>query len=165
MQHIATFLSGVMFAVGLGIANMTNPNKVIAFLDVSGSWDPSLALVMAGAVSVYFVMYQLILRRSAPVLAPGFALPTRHDIDRPLAVGAVLFGAGWGLSGFCPGPAITAAVTGDGSVLIFVLAMATGMYVFEVLGVRFAAEPDGGAGLLDQPAATVAPANASASAA
>ena len=151
MKYLSTFLFGVLFAIGLGVAGMTQPQKVIGFLDVLGQWDPSLAVTMLGAVVVYFVLYQLIIRTDKPLLASEFALPTRRDIDRPLIVGAALFGAGWGLGGFCPGPAIAASVTGNSFVLIFVLAMGVGMYAYEVLDIRFATDPDGGAGPLDHP--------------
>lgn len=150
MKYLSTFLFGVLFAVGLGVAGMTQPQKVIGFLDILGQWDPSLAVTMLGAVVVYFLLYRLIIQTDKPVLGAKFALPTRRDIDHPLIMGATLFGAGWGLAGFCPGPALVASVTGDSFVLIFVLAMVVGMYAFEVLDVRFATDPDGGAGPLDQ---------------
>lgn len=145
---LVVFLSGLLFAVGLGVSGMTQPQKIVGFLNVLGDWDPSLALVMLGAASVYFALHILILRRPAPLFGSRFVLPTRREIDQPLVLGAALFGIGWGLVGFCPGPALTALVTGEPAVLIFVLAMATGMYAFEVLDVRFRAEPDGGAGMI-----------------
>jgi uncharacterized membrane protein YedE/YeeE len=147
---IVTFLSGLLFALGLGVSGMTLPSRVTGFLNIFGNWDPSLAFVMGGAVSVYFLAHQIVMRRATPVLAKSFSLPTRRDIDRPLVLGAALFGFGWGLVGFCPGPAITASVTGNEMVLIFLLAMVAGMYAFEVLDVRFAQEPDGGASLVPE---------------
>ncbi len=136
MAAIASFLSGVLFAIGLGISGMTQPKKITGFLNFLGDWDPSLLAVMLGAVSVYAAARAVVLKRAAPVFAQTFSLPARRRIDRPLFLGAMLFGLGWGAIGFCPGPAITAAVTGNPSVLIFVLAMATGMYAFEALNAR-----------------------------
>ncbi len=148
MAHVVTFVSGLLFALGLGISQMTQPQKITNFLNFTGDWDPSLLLVMVGATGIYFITHQLILRRPVPVMGIRFQLPTRREIDRPLIMGAVLFGIGWGMVGFCPGPALASIVTGNESVLIFVLAMGVGMYAFEVLDVRFSMEPDGGAGLL-----------------
>jgi uncharacterized membrane protein YedE/YeeE len=148
MAHVVTFMSGLLFALGLGISQMTQPQKITNFLNFMGDWDPSLLLVMAGATGIYFITHQLILRWPAPVMGVRFQLPTRREIDRPLIMGAALFGVGWGMVGFCPGPALAAIVTGNESVLIFVLSMGVGMYAFEVLDVRFSMEPDGGAGLL-----------------
>lgn len=148
MANVVTFVSGLLFALGLGISQMTQPQKITNFLNFLGDWDPSLLLVMVGASGIYFITHQLILRRPAPVLGKIFQLPTRREIDRPLIMGAALFGIGWGMVGFCPGPALASVVTGNESVLIFVLAMGVGMYAFEVLDVRFSMEPDGGAGLL-----------------
>jgi uncharacterized protein len=107
MKSLLSFISGIVFALGLGISGMTRPVKVIGFLDFTGHWDPSLAFVMIGAITIYFVAYRLIRTRSAPVLIEKFSIPQRTDIDRNLVVGAAVFGAGWGLSGFCPGPALT----------------------------------------------------------
>lgn len=150
IANLTIFVSGLLFAVGLGVSGMTQPQKITEFLNFLGDWDPSLALVMVGAVSVYFLLHLVILRRSAPVFAGKFLLPTRRALDRPLLLGAALFGLGWGLVGFCPGPALVSMVTGHPAVLIFVLAMATGMYAFEVLDVRFRMEPDGGAGVIQK---------------
>lgn len=128
---LVSFLSGTVFALGLGISGMTRPIKVIGFLDFAGNWDASLALVMVGAIAVYFTAYRLIRRRSAPLLAEKFSVPERRDIDRNLIVGAAIFGAGWGLGGFCPGPAITSLASGAAPV--FVMAMAAGMYLHSML--------------------------------
>ena len=100
------FLAGVVFGLGLAVSQMINPQKVLAFLDVTGEWDPSLALVMGGALAVTFVAYRLVLRRPAPLFAARFHLPTRRDIDTRLLAGAAIFGIGWGAAGYCPGPAI-----------------------------------------------------------
>jgi uncharacterized membrane protein YedE/YeeE len=129
LGYIAVFLSGLLFALGLGISGMTLPQKVLAFLDVAGDWDPSLALVMIGSAGVYLILHRPILRLSHPVFDTSFHLPSRDDIDRPLVIGAALFGVGWGTVGFCPGPAVTALVAATGQVFIFFVAMAVGMYL------------------------------------
>jgi uncharacterized membrane protein YedE/YeeE len=146
VAHVATFLIGVLFALGLGLSGMTQPQNVLGFLDLGGDWNPSLLLVLIGAVLTYFVSFQLIRRRRAPLLMEKFNLPTKREIDRSLVFGALLFGAGWGLAGFCPGPALAMLVTGNPLVLEFVLAMTVGMFVFESLSNRFS-EPDGGGGI------------------
>jgi uncharacterized membrane protein YedE/YeeE len=148
MAILITFLAGLIFAFGLGISGMTQPEKITGFLNFLGDWDPSMLFVMGGAVTTYFIGHIFLLKRPAPYLKPKFILPTRRDVDRQLLIGSSLFGLGWGLIGFCPGPALVSAITGHESVLIFVLAMGVGMYAFEVLNVRFSMEPDGGAGLL-----------------
>jgi len=148
MAVIMMFLSGIIFALGLGISGMTQPEKVTGFLNIAGDWDPSLAFVMLGATMTYLIGNFAVLKRKSPLLGGTFILPSRTDIDRPLLVGSALFGLGWGLVGFCPGPALVALVTGYDSVIIFVLAMGVGMYAFEVLETRFAMEPDGGAGIV-----------------
>lgn len=123
--------SGAIFAVGLAISGMTQPAKVIAFLDFfGGAWDPSLALVMGGALTVYSIGFSRISKRAHPIFEGDFHLPTRRDVDARLLVGAALFGVGWGLGGFCPGPALTsigAGFAGMQDVLVFVAAMAAGM--------------------------------------
>jgi uncharacterized membrane protein YedE/YeeE len=134
MKSLVSFISGVIFALGLGISGMTRPPKVIAFLDFAGNWDPSLAFVMVGAIAVYFVCYRLSRKRPTPIFADKFSVPQRSDIDWNLIAGAAMFGAGWGLGGFCPGPAITALASGAPSVMIFVAAMAAGMYVESLPG-------------------------------
>jgi uncharacterized membrane protein YedE/YeeE len=110
---------------------MTQPGKVIAFLDVAGDWDPSLAMVMGGAIAVYFVATRLVRRRSAPLAGGEFHLPTRRDLEPNLLIGAGLFGVGWGLAGYCPGPALTSLGTGRLSSLTFVATMALGMLLYE----------------------------------
>ncbi len=128
-------LAGTLFGLGLAISGMTNPAKVVGFLDVAGDWDPTLAFVMGGALLVTIPAFRLILGRQRPVLADGFALPKGTALDARLLGGAALFGVGWGLSGFCPGPAVTALVTGLAPVFAFVAAMLAGMvlhaWVFE----------------------------------
>ncbi|MFN9127555.1 MAG: DUF6691 family protein [bacterium] len=127
MKAIAAFLCGLMLGVGLIVAQMTNPAKVIAFLDVSGHWDPSLGLVMGSALLAAFVGFAWVERRGRPMLSGELALPPRWPVDGQLLGGAALFGVGWGIGGFCPGPAIvgTAALSGDAAV--FAAAMLVGM--------------------------------------
>jgi uncharacterized membrane protein YedE/YeeE len=117
----------VLFALGLGLGGMTQPTRVLAFLDVAGRWDARLALVMAGAIATYAPLYRWALGRGRPVLAPAFELPTRRDVDRRLLGGAALFGIGWGLAGLCPGPALTALGSGEPAAVAFVLAMLVGI--------------------------------------
>ena len=129
MKSLLSFISGIVFALGLGISGMTRPVKVIGFLDFAGRWDASLAFVMVGAIAVYFIVYRWIQTRSAPILAEKFSVPQRIDIDKNLVIGAAIFGAGWGLGGFCPGPALTSLASGAAPVMVFVAAMAAGMYL------------------------------------
>jgi hypothetical protein len=141
-RTIAAFLAGLLFGVGLIIAQMTNPSKVIGFLDVAGNWDPSLAFVMVGAIGVYGLAYWLSRARQArPFLVDGFNLPVRRQIDRSLVLGALIFGAGWGLSGFCPGPALTSAGFGEPRVWVFIAAMLAGMMVYRLRGGAARAAP------------------------
>jgi uncharacterized membrane protein YedE/YeeE len=130
---LAAFVSGAVFAVGLGIAGMTQPGKVLAFLDVRGAWDPSLAFVMLGAIATHALLLRLILARGTPLLAARFAPPTRRDIDLRLVAGEALFGIGWGLAGFCPGPAVTSLAGGRAEPLVFVAAMIAGMALYQFL--------------------------------
>lgn len=125
----AAFLAGALFALGLGIGGMTQPARVIGFLDVAGRWDPSLAFVMAGAVLTYGALFRVIRRRARPLLTPVFSIPTRRDIDGRLVIGAALFGIGWGLAGYCPGPGIVSLAAGTTPVLVFVTAMLAGMAI------------------------------------
>jgi len=127
MCHLLIFLAGLLFSSGLIVSGMINPEKVLGFLDILGNWDPSLAFVMAGAVLVNIIGYRLARQRTAPLFETAFSVPATSQIDRPLIVGAVLFGLGWGLAGFCPGPAIAALPTAPGQTLVFVAAMLVGM--------------------------------------
>jgi len=124
---ISAFACGFVFAVGLAFGGMTQPAKVIGFLDVFGAWDPSLAFVMGGAVATHAILRALVMRRGVPVLAARFSLPTLTAIDARLLVGAALFGVGWGIAGFCPGPAIVASGAGAGRAIVFAAAMLAGM--------------------------------------
>ncbi len=127
-QMLVAFVAGLLFALGLGIAGMTNPAKVLAFLDMfGGSWDPSLMFVMGGAILVYAPAYQLVKGRDAPTFGDRFHWPTIEDIDLNVVLGSALFGIGWGLSGLCPGPAVVAVITGAAPFLVFAAAMLIGM--------------------------------------
>ena len=129
-SNIASFICGILFSIGLGISGMTQPQKVIGFLDVFGEWDLSLAFVMFGAVLSYLILQLWIQRNfSIPVLGGSFQITTRKDLDRSLIIGALLFGLGWGLGGYCPGPAITSLGSGSLNALLFVVAMGIGMLV------------------------------------
>jgi hypothetical protein len=136
---VVAYVSGVLFAVGLGLSGMTHPSKVLAFLDFSGDWDPSLALVMGSGVLVSFVFFRLATRRGAPLLAPSFSLPAKTAVDASLLGGAALFGVGWGLGGFCPGPAIVSVVTGATPVVAFVVAMLASRGVYDWMEARASA--------------------------
>ncbi len=126
------FAVGLLFGWGLIISGMTDPGKVLGFLDLAGAWDPSLAFVMGGAVLVGLFAFTAARKRTTSLLGGALHLPKSRDIDRPLVVGALLFGAGWGLAGFCPGPAIVSMATGEPKALLFVVAMMAGMGLFEL---------------------------------
>jgi uncharacterized protein len=130
MRTLAALFAGALFGLGLAVSGMMNPAKVIGFLDITGAWDPTLAFVMGGALLVTIPAFRLILGRQRPLLADGFALPTKTALDARLLGGAALFGVGWGLSGFCPGPAVAALVTGLAPVFAFVAAMVAGMVLY-----------------------------------
>ena len=133
MQIFMALIVGLIFGLGLILSGMTNPAKVIGFLDLAGHWDPSLGFVMAGAIAVSFVPFRLAKGRSRALLGGPIRLPTATDIDRRLVLGSVAFGTGWGLAGYCPGPALTSLLSGGTKPLVFVLAMLAGMVVFELL--------------------------------
>lgn len=127
MRTFLTFLTGALFGTGIAMSGMANPAKVINFFDVAGSWDPSLAFVMGGAVFVTFIGYRLVLQRPRPVYEPTFDVPTNRKLDAKLLTGAGVFGVGWGIAGFCPGGALPALGTLDSRVIIFVAALIAGM--------------------------------------
>ena len=124
-------LSGTLFGLGLAVSGMVNPAKVLAFLDVAGNWDPTLAMVMLGALAVTAPAFRVVLKRGGPWFATRFSLPTKTDLEPRLMLGAALFGIGWGLAGVCPGPAIAALVTGRGAIVLFVVAMLAGILIYE----------------------------------
>ncbi len=133
MPLVAALLAGLVFGLGLIVSGLANPAKVQNFLDLAGAWDPSLALVMAAAVAVGLVAFALASRRKASLLGLDMKMPTASRIDRRLLAGSLLFGIGWGLAGFCPGPALVAVGTGAAKAVVFVLAMLAGMGLFEWL--------------------------------
>lgn len=137
MKHRVTeFLVGLLFGVGLLLSGMTDPGKVLGFLDLFGDWDPSLLLVMGGAVLVGLFAFAIAKKRSATFLGGALRLPTSSQIDKRLVVGALMFGAGWGLAGFCPGPALVSLASGEAKAAFFVVFMLLGMLGFELLDRR-----------------------------
>ena len=136
-QIFAAFVSALLFGLGLGVSGMTLPSKVIGFLDITGNWDPSLIFVMAGAIAVHSVTYRMITKRESPILTADFQIPTKRQIDARLIIGSLLFGAGWGLGGFCPGPALVASVSGASSVLVFLVSMIVGVYLYQFINRSF----------------------------
>lgn len=126
---VAAFMSALLFGLGLGISGMTLPTKVIGFLDITGDWDISLMFVMVGAILTHAVSYRFITKRASPLFAAKFSVPTRRDLDRNLIIGAAIFGIGWALGGFCPGPALVTITTGKPEVIVFVGCMIAGMFI------------------------------------
>lgn len=137
MKTLVALMCGLVFGVGLAVSGMTNPAKVLAFLDVAGSWDPTLALVMGGALAVSAAGYALARRQPHPWLADAFAIPTLRDLDARLLGGAAIFGIGWGMVGLCPGPALANLFRGNAEVALFVAALIAGSVGFRaVAGAR-----------------------------
>ena len=130
MNALVALLAGLLFGFGLDLARMTDPERVIGFLDVAGAWDPTLVFVMAGAVVTATIGFRLVGRQRGSWFGGPLRLPTRGDIDRPLVIGAGLFGAGWGLAGYCPGPGLAALVQGAADPAWFVVGMIAGMLAF-----------------------------------
>jgi uncharacterized protein len=133
MLIFTSLLAGLVFGLGLIVSGMVNPAKVLGFLDLAGAWDPSLALVMVGAIGVSFFAFMLARNRSRSLLGADMKLPGARQIDRRLVGGGLLFGIGWGIAGFCPGPGLVAMGMGEGKALVFVVAMLAGMLVFELI--------------------------------
>lgn len=131
MYVLTALLAGILFGLGLILSGMANPAKVLGFLDLAGAWDPSLALVMGGAVGVAAIGFALAGQRPVSWLGAQMKMPTATQIDRRLLLGSTLFGVGWGLAGFCPGPALTALGMGEGKALVFVASMLAGMGLYE----------------------------------
>jgi uncharacterized membrane protein YedE/YeeE len=140
LYRIAEFVVGLLFGLGLMLSGMTDPGKVIGFLDLFGTWDPSLALVMGGAIMVGFCAFTVAKKRTSTFLGGALRLPTNMDMDKKLVIGSLLFGAGWGLAGFCPGPALVSMADGQPKALVFVLAMLVGMVGFKLMD-RFVHAP------------------------
>lgn len=145
MTLLASLLAGLVFGLGLIVSGMANPAKVLGFLDLAGPWDPSLAFVMAGAIGVGAVFFALAGRRSHSLLGLEMKLPTSRAVDRRLVGGGLLFGVGWGIAGFCPGPALVALGMGETKAILFVIAMLAGMGIFELLERRSPAGQTSGA--------------------
>ena len=134
MQHrFSEFLVGLLFGLGLILSGMTDPGKVLGFLDLFGPWDHSLALVMGGAIAVGVGAFALAKKRTVSFFGSVMRLPTHDDIDRRLVAGAALFGAGWGMAGFCPGPALVSLAAGQAAAAVFVISMVAGMALFEAM--------------------------------
>jgi uncharacterized membrane protein YedE/YeeE len=136
LTSVVALVSGMFFGFGLALSEMMNPRRVLGFLDVAGAWDPTLAFVMLGALVVTAPAFFFARRLQRPVCDTNFRIPANRVIDRRLVLGAALFGVGWGLVGFCPGPALAALITGRGDVLLFVLSMLAGMGLFRLLESR-----------------------------
>jgi uncharacterized membrane protein YedE/YeeE len=133
MYVLSSFLAGLVFGIGLLASRMANPVKVLGFLDLAGAWDPSLAFVMVGAVGIAALAFALARRRASSLLGTPIALPSSQAIDSRLVIGSLVFGIGWGLAGFCPGPALVALGAGVSKAYVFVAAMLAGMLAFELL--------------------------------
>ncbi|MBF23049.1 MAG: hypothetical protein CML18_05390 [Pusillimonas sp.] len=133
MQRIFEFLIGLVFGLGLILSGMSDPSKVLGFLDLTGLWDPSLAFVMGGAILVGLVAFTLARKRTTTFLGGALKLPASTDIDKRLVIGSLTFGVGWGLAGYCPGPALVSLGSGQSKALIFVVAMLAGMAIYEIV--------------------------------
>lgn len=133
MRKLTAFLAGLVFGIGLLLAGMADPAKVLGFLDLAGAWDPSLALVMGGAIGVAFLSFSWAKRRQRSLLDAPMQLPQKRELDRRLIAGSLVFGIGWGIAGICPGPAVTLLLSGHWQPLLFVLSMLAGMLLFTML--------------------------------
>jgi uncharacterized membrane protein YedE/YeeE len=141
MTVFTSLLAGLVFGLGLIVSGMANPAKILGFLDLSGSWDPSLAFVMAGAIAVGLIAFAMAGKRTVSILGADMKLPTARHIDRRLVGGSLLFGIGWGVAGFCPGPGLVALGMGEAKAAVFVAAMLAGMALFEGLERRKKSRP------------------------
>lgn len=141
MAAVTALLAGLVFGIGLLVSGMANPAKVLGFLDLAGQWDPSLALVMGGAVAVGFVAFLFASKRTVSLIGLEMKLPTAGRIDRRLLVGSAIFGIGWGIAGFCPGPALVALGMGEAKAVAFMVAMLLGMGLFELMERRKTVTP------------------------
>ena len=130
-QNLVAAVSGLLFGLGLGFSQMIDRDRVLGFLDVAGVWDPTLLFVLGGAVGVTIITFRFVLHLARPVVSEKFYLPTKKDLDGPLILGAVLFGIGWGIAGYCPGPAITALVLGIWNPVLFIIAMIGGSLTYQ----------------------------------
>lgn len=130
--RIAPFFGGIVFALGLGLSGMTRPEKIVGFLDFFGAWDPTMIFVMVGAIATYSLVYHWSRGRPAPFFSEKFHLPSRKEIDGRLLAGAAIFGVGWALAGYCPGPGLASLVSGQAQPLLFVFSMLVGMALYKV---------------------------------
>jgi len=135
-NNVAALVVGILFAIGLGVSGMTRPEKVFGFLDVFGNWDASLIFVMVGAVIVHFIAYRFIARRKSPLFSPQWHLSSKKEITWPLIAGSFLFGIGWALAGYCPGPVVTSLVSFQSRPFIFFISMIVGMFLFRLVDRR-----------------------------
>ncbi|WP_085919213.1 DUF6691 family protein [Halomonas sp. CSM-2] len=136
MKTLMGYIAGLIFGLGLTISGMTDPARVLGFLDIAGAWDPTLIFVLGGAVATNFIGYRLVLRRLHPIFGERFQLPTRQDLDSRLIVGASLFGIGWGLSGYCPGPAFTSIVGLSAPLFAMLVTMVLGWFLARAITTR-----------------------------
>lgn len=136
MRKFTAFIAGLLFGLGLLLAGMANPTKVLGFLDIAGTWDPSLALVMAGAIAVAWLPFHWAMKQQRSILGAPMQLPAKRELDRRLIGGSLLFGIGWGIAGICPGPGVVLVLTGHWQAWLFVVAMVGGMMLFRTLESR-----------------------------
>ena len=136
MKTFMGYIAGLLFSLGLALAGMTDPARVLGFLDIFGAWDPTLMFVLGGAVVTTFIGYRLVFRRERPMLGETFQLPTRRDLDARLIGGAALFGIGWGLSGYCPGPAIASIAGLTAPLFAMLVAMVAGWFLARAMPAR-----------------------------
>lgn len=135
-QQSIALIAGVIFGIGLGLSQMVDTARVLGFLDLFGAWDPTLMFVLGGAAGVTIITFRFVLRQSSPLAAASFQLPTRNDIDRPLIAGAAIFGIGWGIAGYCPGPGVASLVQGSWNPVIFLAALIVGSLVYRTVSSR-----------------------------
>ena len=133
MLLIISFFIGLLFSLGLTISGMINPSKVIGFLDIFGNWQPDLVFVMGGAVLTNIILFRFVLKRKNPLLATNFSIPNKSNIDLKLVLGSSLFGIGWGIVGICPGPGLVNITSGGESILIFIVSLLSGMFIFQLV--------------------------------
>lgn len=156
MKNIGALLSGLLVGFGLTLSQMTDRERVLGFLDVAGAWDPTLIFVLGGAVGVTLLAFRFVLRMPQPLLSNDWHLPTRQDIDRPLILGSAIFGIGWGIAGYCPGPAITALTLGAWSPVLFLVSMAVGSLAYRQISLRAVAGQSNQTGRNSQDASSTA---------
>ena len=136
-NKFASLFVGLLFSLGLGISGMTQPEKVFGFLDIFGNWNPSLVFVMIGAIAIHLVTYRIILKRKLPLLSNQWHLPTKREVTLPLVIGSFIFGVGWALAGYCPGPALTSLASLEGRPGLFFVSMIIGMIGFKIMDRQF----------------------------